>query len=160
MGILCDRLTRQSELNKMDDDHVNVAVPDSLLESLGQSRTWSDAVRVGQFVFCTGQVGWSKKTGQMARGGIEAQTRQALENLREVLATAGASLADVVTVRVYLLTKEDHDRYDPIYQEFFAEYPPARLTVVVKDLIDRDSLIDIEAVAIVRAGNDRRGSSR
>ena len=133
----------------MSDGRVTVAVPESLLEELRQARTWSDAVRVGQMVFCTGQVGWNKETGQMAEGGIRAQTRLALENLREVLATAGASLTDVVMVRVYLLKKEDHNRYDAVYQEFFPEDPPARLTVVVEDLIDPDSVIDIEAVAIV-----------
>jgi 2-iminobutanoate/2-iminopropanoate deaminase len=126
-----------------------VPVPGELLEAIDGMPTWSDAVRVGEHVYCTGQVGWDKRTGRMVDGGIQAQTRQALENLRAALEPVGAGLEDVVIVRVYLLDKEDHDRYDPVYREFFPENPPARVTVVVSDLCDDGCLIDIEAEAVV-----------
>jgi 2-iminobutanoate/2-iminopropanoate deaminase len=126
-----------------------VPVPEELLESIDGKPTWSDVVRVGQHVYATGQVGWDKTTGRMVDGGIEAQTRQAMHNLQDALARVHASLSDVVIVRVYLVHKDDHDRYDPVYHEYFPNNPPARVTVVVADLIDDGCLIDIEAEAVV-----------
>jgi len=94
-------------------------------------------------------VGWDKLTGQMVEGGIQAQTTKALENLQAVLRDVGASLRDVVIVRIYLLKKDDHDLYDAVYHRFYPENPPARVTVAVRELIDEGCLIDIEAIAIV-----------
>lgn len=131
-------------------DRICVTLPAEFFATVQRAPTWSDAVRAGNQIFCTGQVGWDKKTGRMVEGGVEAQTRKALENLRDVLRRGGASLADVVMVRVYLLDREDHDRYDSVYKEFFPNDHPARVTVVVSDLIDKGSLIDIEATAIIR----------
>ena len=128
-------------------DSLHVPVSADLLASIGQPPAWSEAVRAGNHVYVTGQVGWDKRTGTM-REGIETQTRQALENLRDVLEQAGSSLADVVIVRVYLTDAADHDQYTAVYQDFFPEKPPARVTVVVHDLVDEGSLIDVEAEAI------------
>lgn len=130
-------------------DRTYVPVPEGLWNRLEQPRSWSDAVRIGGLVFCTGQVGWDKTTGEMVGPSIEDQTRKALENLEEVLASVGGSLTDVAIVRVYLTDAADHDRFDPIYAEFFPSNPPARVTVAVSELIDRGCLIDIEAIAVL-----------
>jgi 2-iminobutanoate/2-iminopropanoate deaminase len=117
-----------------------------LLQAIGSTTSWSDAVITGDTVWVTGQLGWDKTTGQLASG-IEAQTEKTLENLKGVLERAGFSMEDVVLTRVYLIDHEDYPKYDAIYQRYFPMDPPARVSVVVAGLIHY-ARIDIEAVAV------------
>ena len=125
-----------------------VRVDPALLSAIGSESEWSDAVVVGDLVFITGQLGWDKQTGEFAEG-IENQTELALENLKLVLERAGASLQDVVQTRIYLTQHDDYHKYEPIYHRYFPPAGPARVTVVVADLIHH-ALFDIEAVAVMR----------
>lgn len=138
-------------------DRSFVPVDPDLLTAIGAESAWSDAVCVGPFVWAAGQIGWDKKTGRLLDG-IEAQAEQALKNLKDVLERAGATLADVVSIRAYLIDQDDYHRYEPIYQRYFPVEPPARVSVVVAQNI-HDALIDFEVVAVKR-GLDATGAGR
>ena len=125
-----------------------VPVESQLFEAIESRSRWNDAVVVGDFVFCTGQIGWDKQTGEFVDG-IEAQTERALENLKEVLERAGASLEEVVSMRVYITEHDDYHRYEPVYHRYFPKDQPARVTIVVADNIHH-ALIDFEALAVKR----------
>lgn len=110
---------------------------------------YSQAVIAGGQVFCSGQVGLDPKTGQLATGGIQAETRRVLENLSAVLARAGSSLADVVRCGVFLKSMGDFAAMNEVYAQFFTKDPPARATVEVAKL-PRDALVEIDCVAVLK----------
>lgn len=109
---------------------------------------YSQAIRAGQIVFCSGQIPLDPATGQLVAGGVADQTRRVLENLRAVLEAAGASLASVVKTTVYLKNMGDFAEMNWTYAEFFKEAPPARATVEVARL-PKDVAVEIDAVAII-----------
>jgi 2-iminobutanoate/2-iminopropanoate deaminase len=127
-------------------ERVHVPVSSELLEAIGADSAWSDAVCVGPFVWVTGQLGWDKRTGVFAEG-IEAQTELALDNVKDVLERAGATLEDIVSVRVYLAEHDDYHRYERVYQRYFPEKQPVRVSIVVKENIHH-ALIDFEVMAV------------
>lgn len=132
-----------------DEDRTHFPVDPALLAAIGAESGWSDAICVDRLVWLTGQIGWDKRTGQLADG-IEAQTEQALENVKAALERAGATLADVVSVRTYLVDHDDYHRYEPIYGRYFPTDPPTRVSLVVADNIHH-ARIDFEVVAVKRA---------
>lgn len=93
-----------------------------------------------------GQVAIDPATGKVVGGDVRTQTRRVLENIREILAAAGASLKDVVKVNVYLARPEDFAAMNEVYREFFPEAPPARTTVAVK-MVSEQFLVEIDAIA-------------
>ncbi len=107
---------------------------------------YSQAIRAGDLVFASGQLGMSPASGQLAAPDVAAQTRQALTNLHEVLAAAGATLGQVVKTTVFLLDMNDFAAMNAVYAEFFGANPPARSTVQVARL-PRDGRVEIEAIA-------------
>jgi len=109
---------------------------------------YSLAIRVGDFVFCSGQLGLDPNTGNLVSGGVEAETRRALENLAAVLQAAGTSLERVVKTTVFLLDMNDFARMNAVYAEFFPANPPARSTIQVARL-PRDGRVEIEAIAVL-----------
>lgn len=109
---------------------------------------YSVANRVGNMVFASGQLGLDPATNDFVPGGIEAETRQALTNLRAVLAAAGASLSQVVKTTVFLRDMADFPRMNAVYGEFFTENFPARSTVQVAAL-PKGGAVEIEAIAVV-----------
>jgi 2-iminobutanoate/2-iminopropanoate deaminase len=128
-----------------------VPVNPELFGLIGSESRWSDAVVVNDFIFVTGQLGWDKTTGEFVDG-IEAQAELAIKNLSDVLERADSSLADVVQTRIYLISHDDYARYELIYKRFFEGHSPARVTVVVAELIHH-ALIDIEAIAVKGSGS-------
>ena len=104
----------------------------------------SPAVRAGDFVFVSGQVPVDA-TGTVVNGGIEAQTRQVLENVKAALALAGATLDDVVKTTVWLEDARDFGGMNKIYATYFAKAPPARSTAESRLMIDIK--VEIEATA-------------
>lgn len=108
---------------------------------------YSQAVRVGQFLFASGQLGLDPATGELPEG-IEAQTRQALANMQAVLATAGATPKDVVKTTIFLADMADFAVVNRIYAEIFGEEPPARSTVQVAAL-PKNGLVEIEMIVWV-----------
>ncbi|ENT03276.1 RidA family protein [Brucella sp. 63/311] len=104
----------------------------------------SPAVRAGDMVYVSGQVPVGPN-GQIVEGGIEAQTRQVLENIKATLALAGAAMEDVVKTTVWLEDARDFGRMNAVYGTYFPKEPPARTTVESRLMIDIK--IEIEAVA-------------
>ena len=105
---------------------------------------YSPAARVGDLVFVSGQVPKDPSTGQVVEGGIREQTRRVLENVRLVLAGAGATLDDVVSVTVYLTNVDDWGAFNDVYKDTFRPSYPAR-AVVGAEL--RGILVEVSAVA-------------
>lgn len=109
---------------------------------------YSPVVVSGDHVYTAGQVAFDE-SGTPVAGGIDAQARQALENLRSCLEAAGCGLADVVKVNAFLADLADFDGYNAVYREYFAEPHPARTTVQAG--LPPGLLVEIEAVARLRA---------
>jgi 2-iminobutanoate/2-iminopropanoate deaminase len=107
---------------------------------------YSQAIVHGGLVYCSGQVALDPAKGELSSGGIEAETRQVLTNLANVLAGAGSSLELVLKTTVYLQDMDDFARMNAIYATFFTKEPPARATVEVSQL-PRGALVEIDCVA-------------
>ena len=107
---------------------------------------YSHAVRIGPFIHTAGQVGVNPETRQPHEG-VEAQTRQALENVRAALMAAGADMGDVLRVGVYLTRVEDFAEMNAVYREFFDAPYPARSTVYVG--LNPGLLVEIDALAVM-----------
>jgi 2-iminobutanoate/2-iminopropanoate deaminase len=99
------------------------------------------------FVFASGMLGLDPATGELAPGGIEAETRQSLTNLSSILQAGGSSLRNVVKTTVYLREMSDFARMNAVYAEFFPEEPPARTTIQAAGL-PKGGAIEIEAIAV------------
>jgi len=108
---------------------------------------YSQAVKAGRFLFLSGQLPLDPKTGDISGDGIETQTRQAIENIKSILASAGASLSDVVKTTVFLKDIGHFPEMNQVYQQYFAADAPARSCVEVSRL-PKDALIEIESIAI------------
>ena len=109
---------------------------------------YSHAVKVCHFVFSSGQLGLEPASGILVAGGIEAETRQALLNLKAVLEAGGSSLEHVVKTTVFLRDINDFAKMNAVYAEFFTENPPARSAIQVAAL-PKNGAVEIEAVALV-----------
>ena len=110
---------------------------------------YSQAVRIGEFVFTSGQVPIDPKTGVFVEGGIAEQTGQVLRNLTEVLRAAGTSLEEVVKTTVFLADMNDFAAMNEVYGRYFSNEPPARSTVQAARL-PRDARIEIDVIAVRR----------
>ena len=108
---------------------------------------YSQAIRAGGFLFCSGQIPLEPATGKMVEGGIEAQTERVLSNLEAVLAAGGATLASVVKTTVYLADLADFPAMNGVYARFFPHEPPARATIQAARL-PAGALVEIDAVAL------------
>jgi 2-iminobutanoate/2-iminopropanoate deaminase len=106
---------------------------------------YSQAIRSGEFVFCSGQLGLDPATGEFA-GGIEAQAERSLRNLQSVLDAAGLSFDDVVKTTIFLADVDDFATVNAIYAKFMPDPPPARSTIGVGAL-PKGGLVEIEAIA-------------
>ena len=111
---------------------------------------YSQATEEQGWVFCSGQIGLDPKSGALVAGGIEAETRRALENLREVLAEAGLGFHDIIKTTIFLADLGDFDVVNRIYGEHLSAPYPARSTVQAAAL-PRKARVEIEAIAMKRA---------
>ena len=111
---------------------------------------YSQAIETQGWVFCSGQIGLDPKSGALVAGGIEAETRRALENLREVLAEAGLGFHDIVKTTIFLADLGDFDVVNRIYGEHLSAPYPARSAVQAAAL-PRRARVEIEAIAMKRA---------
>ena len=109
---------------------------------------YSQAIKVGDFVYTSGQVAIDPATGELIGGGIAEQTERVLKNVAAVLEAAGSSLDQVVKTLVFLADMDDFSEMNEVYGKFFTAAPPARSTVQAARL-PKDARIEIEALALI-----------
>jgi 2-iminobutanoate/2-iminopropanoate deaminase len=110
---------------------------------------YSVGVMAAAFVFTSGQLGLDPKTGVMVEGGVEAETRQALVNLKNILDNGNSCLENVVKTTVFMRDMADFAKMNAVYAEFFKENPPARSAVQVAAL-PKNAAVEIEAIAMLK----------
>ncbi|NDD26828.1 MAG: RidA family protein [Proteobacteria bacterium] len=123
--------------------------PHQVVHSDGAPRAigpYSQAIAAGDWIFSAGQLGLDPATGELVDGGVQEQTRRALENIKAVLEAAGASLRDVVKATIYVVDLGDYKLVNALWAEYFPVAPPARTTVQVAAL-PRGGLIEFDVVA-------------
>lgn len=111
---------------------------------------YSQAVKAGDFLFCSGQIALDPATGQVIAGDVVDQTEQVIRNLRAVLEAAGATMESVVKTTIFLTDLGDFGRVNDIYGKYFVSAPPARSTVQVAAL-PKGVRVEIEAIAYLGA---------
>jgi 2-iminobutanoate/2-iminopropanoate deaminase len=109
---------------------------------------YSLGIRYGNLVFASGSAGVDPKSGKLVSGGIEAETRQTLLNLSNILEGAGSSMVKVLKTTVFLKDMGEFPKMNAVYAEFFAQDPPARSTIQAAAL-PLGAAVEIEAVACV-----------
>lgn len=107
---------------------------------------YSQAIKVGNLLFCSGQIALDPKSGQMVGTTAAEQAEQVLKNLAAVLAAGGASLAHVARTTIYLVSMADFAAVNEVYGKHFGAHKPARATVAVKEL-PKAGLVEIDCIA-------------
>jgi len=113
-----------------------------------QSAPFSEAVRIGDILFLTGQVGFNNDSLKIASGGIKAEATQALENIKAVLEANGSDLEHVAKCTVILTDRTDFADFNEVFRRYFPEKKPARTTFVADLVID--AKIEIDVIAAVK----------
>lgn len=121
-----------------------IIATDGAPEAIGP---YSQAVQVGNMLFLAGQIGLDPATRAMVDGGVEAETRRAMDNLKAVLEAAGFSMADVVQAQVFLADLNDYQAMNEVYGSYFASMPPGRAAVQVARL-PLDARVEIMMTAV------------
>ncbi|HEV7237208.1 MAG TPA: RidA family protein [Ktedonobacteraceae bacterium] len=109
---------------------------------------YSQAIRIGQFIYTSGQIALHPEDGTLVGDDVQTQTQQVMHNLQAVLASAGTSLDNVIKTTVFLASMSDFQAMNAIYATYFGEPAPARSTVAVAEL-PRKALVEIECVALI-----------
>ena len=107
---------------------------------------YSQAIKVGNLVYTSGQIPINPATGNFVEGGIKEQTRQSLTNVKAILEEVGLTMGNVIKTTVFMADMNDFADMNAVYAEFFAEPYPARSAVAVKTL-PKGALVEIEVVA-------------
>ena len=123
----------------------NVVVAEKAPKAIGP---YSAGMTLGNMVYTAGQIPLDPATGKIVDGGIEAETRQALTNLKHILEAAGSGLDCVVKTTCFLADMGEFAAFNAVYAEFFTDQPPARSTVAVKTL-PLNVRVEVEAVAYI-----------
>ena len=110
---------------------------------------YSQAVRTGSFLFCSGQIPLDPKSGEIVAGDITAQTGRVMDNIAGLLRAEGLSFDDIVKTTIFLTNLGDFQTVNQIYGSYFKNDPPARSTVQVAAL-PRGANVEIEVIAAVR----------
>ncbi|HET9367690.1 MAG TPA: RidA family protein [Candidatus Udaeobacter sp.] len=126
----------------------------STSEAPGAIGPYSQAIRSGNFLFCSGQIPLDPKTGQIVPGDIAAQTRRVLDNIAAILKAEGLTFDHVVKTTIFLTNLGDFQTVNEIYGSYFEQDPPARSTVEVSAL-PKGANVEIEVVAMAN-DNDRQ----
>jgi 2-iminobutanoate/2-iminopropanoate deaminase len=107
---------------------------------------YSQAVKCGNLLFCSGQIPLDPATGELVTGNITLQAEQVMKNIASVLLAAGVGFDDVIKTTVYLVDMADFAAVNDVYGNCFSSHKPARSTVAVKSL-PRGALLEIEVIA-------------
>lgn len=116
--------------------------------ALELDRPFSEAVRAGDFLFLSGQIGANPETRKLAEGGIEAEARQTLANVKRTLESHGAALGDVVKCTVFLADIAEWPAFNTVYREFFQKPFPARSALAASGLA-MNARVELECIAYV-----------
>jgi enamine deaminase RidA (YjgF/YER057c/UK114 family) len=111
--------------------------------------SYAQGYRAGNFVFLQGQTGLTLDGEVVAPGDAAAQTRQAMENIRELMRLAGGDLSDVVKIVVYITEREYRAQVYPVIDEYFGPQKPCSTGVVVKGLALDDFVVEIDAYGVI-----------
>ncbi len=112
---------------------------------------YSQAIRSGDFLFCSGQIPLDPKNGQMVSDDITPQTRRVMDNISGLLKSEGLSLADVLKTTIFLTDLGNFQTVNEIYGSYFTSEPPARSTVQVSAL-PKGAKVEIEVIARANGG--------
>lgn len=110
---------------------------------------YSQGIKGNGFVFVSGQLPINMATGELATGGIQAQTKHSLENVKAVLEAAGATLADVVKSTVFIQHMDDFGAMNEVYAQYFQQECPARSCVEIAKL-PKGALVEVEVIAAIK----------
>lgn len=117
---------------------------------------YSQAIKVGNTLYCSGQIAIKPETGELVTDDIAAETKQVLENLGAVLRAAGMDYSDVVQATVYMTDMENYGRINEIYANYFKDMPPARAAVQVGRL-PKNVHVEIACIAVKAAASSDVG---
>lgn len=109
---------------------------------------YSQAVKVGNLIFVSGQIPLDPESGKIVEGGVIEQTKRVMSNLEAILSETGAGLESIVKTTLYIKSMDDFPVVNDIYGSYFTKEPPARSCVEVNRL-PKDALVEIEAIAFV-----------
>jgi reactive intermediate/imine deaminase len=114
--------------------------------------TWgiySHAILADKFLFISGQVALDKEGKVVGKGNIEAQTEQVMKNIDKILSTVGATFNDIIKIRIHLTNFENRAGFHKVREKYFKKNLPVSTLVIVESLIDKDLLVEVEAIAFV-----------
>ena len=140
----------EKKMSSNDSIEKKVISTDKAPKALGP---YSVATTAGQLIFTSGQLGLDPASGNLVEGGIQAQTRQALINLKIVLEAGGSGLEHVLKTTVFLQNISDFSAMNETYAEFFPHHCPARSAIQVAAL-PKQGLVEIEATALIPGKDD------
>ena len=109
----------------------------------------SPAIKAGNLVYTSGQIGIDPESGALAGAGIQEQTRQVMENIKTLVEAAGSSLDKVIKCLVFLTDMNDYQGMNAVYSSYFTGSPPARSCVKIDALAKPEWIVEIEAIAVV-----------
>ena len=107
---------------------------------------YSQAIRVGHFLYTSGQISLDPKTMEMVTGNIELETEKVLQNIEAILSSEGLNFGHIIKTTVYLTDLSEFARMNQVYEKFFSYTKPARACVEVKAL-PKDAKVEIDAIA-------------
>jgi reactive intermediate/imine deaminase len=141
---------KEEDMRRIVREEMSLAMERKIVSPVQAIGPYSPAVRVGNFLFVSGQIGLDQQTGQLKSENIEAETRQVLENLNRILHAEGYDSSEVVNATVYLKNMNDYGKMNLIYGGYFEENNyPARVTVGVTEL-PKGANVEIAVVAYKR----------
>jgi 2-iminobutanoate/2-iminopropanoate deaminase len=108
---------------------------------------YSQAIRIGNFVFCSGQIPLDPKTGEIVPGDVKAQTRRVMENIAAVLRAEGLNFGSIIKTTIFLTNLADFQAVNELYGSYFQSEPPARSTVEVAAL-PKSATVEIDVIAV------------
>ncbi|MDD2736446.1 MAG: RidA family protein [Desulfuromonadaceae bacterium] len=111
---------------------------------------YSQAVKCGNILFCSGQIPLDPDTGELVAGDITAQAERVMNNIAAMLSAAGAGFDDVIKTTIFLVDMADFAAVNEVYGSRFSSHKPARSTIAVKSL-PRNALLEIEVIASLKS---------
>lgn len=109
---------------------------------------YSQAIKTGNMIFTSGQLGINPETGEFVDDNIQEETRQSLKNLMAIIEEAGGTFEDIVKVTIFIKDMENFSKINEVYEEYFSTHKPARSCVEISRL-PKNGNVEIEAIAII-----------